>query len=164
MVDLNNGTDPGQSSNETLQQNWTMLTDLSSDPTFGDELSNTTLRDNISEQLTIKDLFPLVGSGPIALGLGRNAYNKSNHILRSKYCLGFLFYFFLDLRRENVGPVEKTEKKKESKGPEGVKLVVLILSMVFFFLYVGLEVAFGIFITPFAVKCRLGNHLSCQVL
>ena len=39
-------------------------------------------------------------------------------------------------------------------------MVLLVIMMVFFFLYVGLEVAFGTFITTFAVTSKLGRTIT----
>ena len=52
----------------------------------------------------------------------------------------------------------KQDKDNENK-LFGIKLVILIIMMLFFFLYVGQEVAFGTFISVFAVRCKLGRYI-----
>lgn len=92
----------------------------------------------------IKFLFPLVGSFPIIISIA------------------FVSYFIIDERNGKSSKGEETEqsidKKAEDKATPllGVKLVILIVMMIFFFLYVGQEVAFGTFISVFAVECKLG--------
>jgi len=98
---------------------------------------------------TIQFLYPLVGSLPILLSFV------------------FIIYFINDERNQKSKcnqPKDMEEKDnqeiKQDKENEnklfGIKLVILIIMMLFFFLYVGQEVAFGTFISVFAVRCKLG--------
>ena len=85
---------------------------------------------------SIKALYPMVAAYALLLSFG------------------FLFYHFRD--REAAKNAIKEEKKKEENklGKTHVILVVSSLS-VLFFLYVGMEVAFGTFVSVFAVQSKL---------
>jgi len=93
-----------------------------------------------SSTWTIKALYPMVASYAVFMSLG------------------FLFYFIKDSRKEHENPTE-TEAKKEKSSEEGfsrrLKLITVGLVAVFFFLYVGMEVAFGTFISVFSVESKL---------
>ena len=85
---------------------------------------------------------------------------------------GFLFYFLSDWRQEaltqqsgdqfnsDTAPVATSVQTNELSPGRHRKwrgLAVLVIQMVFTFLYVGMEVAFGTFLTTFAVKSKLGG-------
>ena len=95
---------------------------------------------------TIKTLYPLV---------------SSYGVLTSLWCL---YYFLQDWRsRPATGQLHLQAGQTEDKaGPPGptittkLKLLIVGLLGVFFFLYVGMEVALGTFISVFAVQSGLG--------
>jgi len=89
---------------------------------------------------TIKALYPLLGTLPVVCG-----------------CM-FFVYFCVDLRKVKivVTDAEKEELKEKGRFPGGRSLVVVVAMVLFFFLYVGQEVAYGTFITAFSVQSKLG--------
>ena len=106
-----------------------------------------------SDVWTVRTLYPLVGSYFLLVsGL-------------------FLFYFIRDWgkNKKNGGgggtpAVKGTTTSKEGNSAKVVKrplveVVVVGLLAILFFLYVGLEVAYGTFLTVFSVKCKLGRYL-----
>ena len=91
---------------------------------------------------TIKALYPLVAAYALLLSLG------------------FIVYFIIDFRKANAEQSESktkddNEKRVEEALSEKVKYISVGLLAVFFFLYVGMEVAFGTFISVFAVESDL---------
>ena len=84
---------------------------------------------------------------------------------------GFLFYFLSDWRQEALSQQsgdqsDPTPAVASSLQPDELslgrdrkllRLAMLAIMMFFQFLYVGLEVAFGTFLTTFAVKSKLGG-------
>jgi len=72
--------------------------------------------------------------------------------------LVFFVYFCVDLRKVKivVTDAEKEELKEKGRFPGGRSLVVVVAMVLFFFLYVGQEVAYGTFITAFSVQSKLG--------
>ena len=102
-----------------------------------------------SHQLTIKTLYPILGAFPLLISLG------------------YIAYFLYDRRKAALpdGQVSATDKIPDRKlstdipltkpQMETKRMILLVTMMIFFFLYAGLEVAFGTFITTFAVKCKL---------
>jgi len=111
------------------------------------ELENTTVESlevqNMLESSTwtIKALYPMAGSYALIISLG------------------FLFYFIKDISKKDREETEKDETKKNKTEKEDLsrrlKLVTVGLVAVFFFLYVGMEVAFGTFISVFTVESEL---------
>ena len=106
---------------------------------------------DVNGQLTIKTLYPIIGVFPILISLG------------------YLMYFVYDRRKASVVSSSQTlpdQTNSESKSsPEPLqskqmnkfkKMFLLVNMMVFYFLYAGLEVAYGTFITTFAVTSKLG--------
>jgi len=123
-------------------------TDFKNNTAFNDnsyEDINNELDDSL---LTIKFLYPLVGSLPIIVSTV------------------FILYFILDERKNKSTEDDKessNEDKEDAKKNDdkmkflGLRMTAIImLHMIFYFLYVGLEVAFGTFIAVFAVECKLG--------
>jgi len=98
----------------------------------------------LSEMWNIRVLYPMMSVVPVLLSLG------------------YICYFLVDWRCNKGSNSDDTDKKEikpdSDKGDKvsGKKLLVLCITMIFFFLYVGLEVAFGTYLTTFAVKSRLG--------
>jgi len=92
-----------------------------------------------SSTWTIKDLYPMVGSYPILISLL------------------FLFYFVKDSRKasEQSKETDESNGKKENVEKLKFKIVTVGLVAIFFFLYVGMEVAFGTFVSVFAVESKL---------
>ena len=89
--------------------------------------------------LTIKTLYPTLASyGLLAI-------------------IGSLVYFFRDLGQENQAEDEGGQLEEEKSGEISgrSKLIITGLLTLIFFLYNGMEVAFGTFISVFAVKSRL---------
>ena len=114
----------------------------------GSENLSLTASDDMEYQSvwTIKTLYPLV---------------SSYGVLTSLWCL----YYFLQDRKSNPVQLQhattdtQTEGKAEQATPTittKLKLVIVGLMGIFFFLYVGMEVAFGTFIAVFAVQSGLG--------
>jgi hypothetical protein len=105
---------------------------------------------------TVKSLYPMAGVYPLLVA-----------------CV-FLIYFARDWRKQQKkngggGGANKDnpaqEEAKPAAGAGGgkgrtpvIELLVVGLLAVLFFLYVGLEVAFGTFLTVFSVKCKLGRY------
>jgi len=88
---------------------------------------------------TIKALYPMISSYGVLTTLG---------------CI----YYFLQDRRSDTGQAQAGEKltqHKTEKVDQKMKLIIVGLLGVFFFLYVGMEVAFGTFISVFAVQSDL---------
>ncbi len=109
-------------------------------------LSNesTTIADDV---WTVKTLFPLTGSASICVAAL------------------FVFYFIRDCGKKKVTGGGSSPTVTEQKG-EGVtrrgrlvlEIVVIALLSLMFFLYVGLEVAYGTFLTVFSVRSKLGRY------
>jgi len=106
---------------------------------------------DVHSQLTIKTLYPIIGVFPILISLG------------------YLMYFVYDQRKASVASSSQSqpdqnnpESKPASEPPQTKqvnqikKMFLLANMMVFYFLYAGLEVAYGTFITTFAVTSKLG--------
>jgi hypothetical protein len=95
---------------------------------------------------TVKTLFPLTGSASICVATL------------------FVFYFIRDCGKQKVTGGGSSPAVAEEKG-EGVtkrgrlvlEIVVISLLSLMFFLYVGLEVAYGTFLTVFSVRSKLGR-------
>ena len=90
---------------------------------------------------TIRALYPLIG-----------AYSLVSS-------LALLCYFVKDLRRkrEAANVSDKEEGKVEGQDlPLKLKVALVSIMSVMFFVYVGMEVAFGTFISVFAVESDLG--------
>merc|ERR1719483_1347931 len=92
-----------------------------------------------SSTWTIKDLYPMVGSYPILISFL------------------FFFYFVKDSRKasEQSKETDESNGKKENVEKLKFKIVTVGLVAIFFFLYVGMEVAFGTFVSVFAVESKL---------
>jgi hypothetical protein len=95
---------------------------------------------------TVKTLFPLTGSASICVAAL------------------FVFYFIRDCGKQKVtgGGPAVTEEKGEGVTKRGrlvLEIVVISLLSLMFFLYVGLEVAYGTFLTVFSVRSKLGRYL-----
>ena len=45
-----------------------------------------------------------------------------------------------------------------------LQFLVLVIMLIFFFVYVGLEHSFGAYISVFAVKCKLGRFIISKIL
>ncbi len=97
--------------------------------------------------------------------------DKGSLIIIISIILVFIIYFINDERNQKSNQPKDMEEKdnqeiKQDKENEnkllGIKLVILIIMMLFFFLYVGQEVAFGTFISVFAVRCKLGGYILCH--
>ena len=88
---------------------------------------------------TIKTLYPIVGS----------------------YCLllsfGFVYCFIVDMRRQDKIAAAAQKRKEEAGRLVGKSTSYLLVSLLalFFFLYVGMEVAFGTFLPVWAVQSSL---------
>jgi hypothetical protein len=101
---------------------------------------------------TVKTLFPLTGSASICIAAL------------------FVFYFIRDCGKQKVtgggsAPAVTEEKKGEGVTKRGrlvLEIVVIALLSLMFFLYVGLEVAYGTFLTVFSVRSKLGRFLFCS--
>ena len=90
---------------------------------------------------TIQALYPLIGAYSLASSLA------------------LLCYFVKDLRRkrEAANRSDKEEGKGEGQDlPLKLKVALVSIMSVMFFVYVGMEVAFGTFISVFAVESDLG--------
>ena len=90
---------------------------------------------------TIRALYPLIGAYSLASSLA------------------LLCYFVKDLRRkrEAANVSDKEEGKAEGQDlPLNLKMALVSIMSVMFFVYVGMEVAFGTFISVFAVESDLG--------
>ncbi len=95
----------------------------------------------------VKTLFPLIGSASICVATL------------------FVFYFIRDCGKQKVTGGGSTPAGTEEKRGEGVtkrgrlvlEIVVIALLSLMFFLYVGLEVAYGTFLTVFSVRSKLGT-------
>ena len=90
---------------------------------------------------TIRALYPLIGAYSLAASLA------------------LLCYFVKDLRRkrEASNVSDKEERKAEGQDlPLKYKVALVSIMSVMFFVYVGMEVAFGTFISVFAVESDLG--------
>jgi hypothetical protein len=101
-----------------------------------------------SDVWTVKTLFPLTGSASICIATL------------------FVFYFIRDCGKQKVtgggGTPSATEEKGEGVTKRGrlvLEIVVIALLSLMFFLYVGLEVAYGTFLTVFSVRSKLGRFL-----
>ena len=89
---------------------------------------------------TIRALYPLIGAYSLAASLA------------------LLCYFVKDLRRkrEAANVSDKEERKAEGQDlPLKYKVALVSIMSVMFFVYVGMEVAFGTFISVFAVESDL---------
>ena len=90
---------------------------------------------------TIRALYPLIGS----------------YALLSS--LGLLLCFIKDVRKERVNSrtpdKEDNPENDQSKLSARMRAVLVSIMAAMFFIYVGMEVAFGTFISIFAVKSRL---------
>lgn len=106
-------------------------------------------RTDNSDVWTVKTLFPLAGSAPVLVASL------------------FVFYFFRDCGKKKMNGgggapavADKTSPKdsadSSTKGRLVIELMAVALLSLMFFLYVGLEMAFGNFLTVFSVKCKLG--------
>jgi hypothetical protein len=108
---------------------------------------STTANDDV---WTVKTLFPLTGSASICVATL------------------FVFYFIRDCGKQKVNGGGSSPAATEEKEGEGVtkrgrlvlEIVVIALLSLMFFLYVGLEVAYGTFLTVFSVRSKLGRYLS----
>jgi hypothetical protein len=97
---------------------------------------------------TVKTLFPLTGSASICIAAL------------------FVFYFIRDCGKQKVNggggsSPTVTEEKGEGVTKRGrlvLEIVVISLLSLMFFLYVGLEVAYGTFLTVFSVRSKLGKY------
>ena len=92
---------------------------------------------------TIKALYPIIGG----------------YALLSSF--GLLIFYFKDFRKSRTN--SRTPDKDDSSGTERdqsemsakMKVVLVAIMAAMFFIYVGMEVAFGTFISIFAVKSSL---------
>ncbi len=98
---------------------------------------------------SVKTLFPLTGSASICIASL------------------FVFYFIRDCGKQKVnggGGSTPAATKEEADGVTKrgrllLEIVVIALLSLMFFLYVGLEVAYGTFLTVFSVRSKLGRYL-----
>ena len=102
---------------------------------------STTIADGV---WTVKTLFPLTGSASICVAAL------------------FVFYFIRDCGKKKVNgggssPTATEEKGVTKRGRRVLEIVVIALLSLMFFLYVGLEVAYGTFLTVFSVRSKLGR-------
>ncbi len=96
---------------------------------------------------TVKTLFRLTGSASICIAAL------------------FVFYFIRDCGKQKVNggggssPAVTEEKGAgvTKRGRRVLEIVVIALLSLMFFLYVGLEVAYGTFLTVFSVRSKLGR-------
>ena len=90
---------------------------------------------------TIRALYPLIGG----------------YALLSSF--GLLIFFIKDVRKARTNSrtpdKEDSPMRVESKMSEKMKVLLVSLMAAMFFIYVGMEVAFGTFISIFAVKSSL---------
>ena len=88
---------------------------------------------------TIKTLYPLI-----------SCYGMVTTV-------GCIYYFLRDRQVSNTSPTAeiKTDQDKPDQVGDRIKLLIVGLLGIFFFLYVGMEVAFGTFISVFAVESDL---------
>ena len=99
-------------------------------------LSNDSTEDNIDTVWTIKTLYPLIGFyGLIS-------------------ALGFLVYHMIDKREKNIIKNVSFKDQEWSKESSWKTILVVMMSLMIFF-YTGVEVAFGTFISTFAVRSGL---------
>ncbi len=96
---------------------------------------------------TVKTLFPVTGSASICVATL------------------FIFYFIRDCGKQKVTGGGSSPTAMEEKGAGVTKrgrlvleIVVISLLSLMFFLYVGLEVAYGTFLTVFSVRSKLGRY------
>ena len=103
--------------------------------------NNTLLPHSQGSVWTIRALYPLIGS----------------YALLSS--LGLLLCFIKDVRKERVNSrtpdKEDNPENDQSKLSARMRAVLVSIMAAMFFIYVGMEVAFGTFISIFAVKSRL---------
>lgn len=90
---------------------------------------------------TIRALYPLIGG----------------YALLSSF--GLLIFFIKDVKKARTNSrtpdKEDSSVRDESKMSEKMKVLLVSLMAAMFFIYVGMEVAFGTFISIFAVKSSL---------
>ena len=99
---------------------------------------------NMSEEMvdvegsvwTVKTLYPMVSAYPLLLAIV------------------FLVFHLRD-RREVKKGVKKEEKEGENQLNKGFTIAIVATVSVLFFLYVGMEVAFGTYVSVFAVQSKL---------
>jgi len=125
--------------NSSLQNDTALELDVNS--TFHDSF-------NIDDSMwNIKFVYPLVGCLPIVVSTV------------------FILYFILDERKKNKEETKEgsnEDKQDTNKNDDQNKsldlrmMAIISLQMIFYFLYVGQEVAFGTFIAVFAVESKLG--------
>jgi len=95
------------------------------------------------ETWTIKALYPILGVYAILASFG------------------FFLYFFKDIRKEqsseNSTDTEESKKEEVCKNQmsSNIKIILVGIMSSMFFFYVGMEVAFGTYISVFAVKSNL---------
>jgi hypothetical protein len=112
---------------------------------------STTAADDYRYVWTVKTLFPLTGSASIGVAAL------------------FVIYFIRDCSKQKVTGGGSTPTATEEKGAGVTKrgrmlleIVVISLLSLMFFLYVGLEVAYGTFLTVFSVRSKLGKYPLLQ--
>ena len=99
---------------------------------------------NMSEEMvdvegsvwTVKTLYPMVSAYPLLLAIV------------------FLVFHLRDRRKAKKG-VKKEEKEGENQLSKGFTIAIVATVSVLFFLYVGMEVAFGTYVSVFAVQSKL---------
>ena len=101
---------------------------------------------------TVKTLYPMVSAYPLLLAIV------------------FLVFHLRDRRKAKKG-VKKEEKEGENQLSKGFTIAIVATVSVLFFLYVGMEVAFGTYVSVFAVQSKLqftrqqvGSSFICVIV